>query len=282
MRAIRFRSLSAKSPLLSVCRLTVCAAGLLLAATAHAQQASTTTPAGMVTGAWGQSQHQYRAATAAFPAVEKNSDKSAEKAAASLLASAQTAALTNSNTSAAAASTKPLLPTLGAATDPVSKFLQERGLLPQVQGEPSRMMEQVRDAASGLVVSAMNFLGVRYTRGGNSVESGFDCSGFTRHIFEMSVGMVLPHRADEQARMSNLLTVKREELKPGDLVFFNTMKRTFSHVGIYVGEGKFIHSPRVGGAVRVEDMREAYWDKRFTGARRADLNASADSPKAQR
>lgn len=281
MRAIRFRSLSAKSPVLSVCRLTVCAAGLALAATAHAQQASSTPPAGMVTGAWGQSQQQYRAATTATNAVEKSGDKSAEKAAASLLASAQTG-LANSNTNAAAASTKPQLPTLGAATDPVSKFLQERGLLPQAQGEPSRMMEQVRDAASGLVVSAMNFLGVRYTRGGNSVESGFDCSGFTRHIFEMSVGMVLPHRADEQARMSNLLTVKREELKPGDLVFFNTMKRTFSHVGIYVGEGKFIHSPRVGGAVRVEDMREAYWAKRFTGARRADLNASADTAKTQR
>ncbi|MCV2354219.1 C40 family peptidase [Paucibacter sp. B2R-40] len=120
----------------------------------------------------------------------------------------------------------------------------------------------------------MNFLGVRYTRGGSSEESGFDCSGFTRHIFESSVGMILPRRADEQAKMSNLLSVKRDELKPGDLVFFNTMKRTFSHVGIYVGEGKFIHSPRVGGAVRVEDMREAYWAKRFTGARRADLKSA--------
>ncbi len=135
-------------------------------------------------------------------------------------------------------------------------------------------MDQVRDAASNLVISSMNFLGVRYTRGGSSVESGFDCSGFTRHIFESSVGMILPRRADEQAKMSNLLSVKRDELKPGDLVFFNTMKRTFSHVGIYVGEGKFIHSPRVGGAVRVEDMREAYWSKRFTGARRADLKSA--------
>ena len=58
--------------------------------------------------------------------------------------------------------------------------------------------------------------------------------------------------------------------KPGDLVFFNTMRKAFSHVGIYVGEGKFIHSPRTGGEVRVEDMRFAYWSKRFTGARRAE------------
>ena len=87
--------------------------------------------------------------------------------------------------------------------------------------------------------------------------------------------MVLPRRADEQAHASSLLKIGRSELKPGDLVFFNTMKRTFSHVGIYVGEGKFIHSPRIGGAVRVEDMRETYWAKRFTGGRRADLKDPA-------
>jgi len=160
------------------------------------------------------------------------------------------------------------------ALDPVSRFLQERGLVAQAD-TGGGLLNQVRDRASGMVLSAMNFLGVRYTRGGSSVESGFDCSGFTRHIFELSVGLVLPRRADEQAKMASLLQVKKTELKPGDLVFFNTMRRTFSHVGIYVGEGKFIHSPRVGGAVRVEDMREAYWAKRFTGARRADLNAAA-------
>ena len=66
---------------------------------------------------------------------------------------------------------------------------------------------------------------------------------------------------------------KRDELKPGDLVFFNTMRRTFSHVGIYVGEGRFIHAPRSGGEVRVEDMRQAYWSQRFNGARRAELAA---------
>ena len=74
----------------------------------------------------------------------------------------------------------------------------------------------------------------------------------------------------EQARAPGLLAVKRDELQPGDLVFFNTLKRTFSHVGIYVGEGKFIHAPKPGGEVRVEDMRFMYWAKRFTGARRAE------------
>jgi cell wall-associated NlpC family hydrolase len=79
---------------------------------------------------------------------------------------------------------------------------------------------------------------------------------------------VLPRRADEQAKATQ--SIDRNELKPGDLVFFNTMRRTFSHVGIYLGDGKFIHSPHSGSSVRVDDMREAYWNKRFTGARRVD------------
>lgn len=167
-----------------------------------------------------------------------------------------------------------------ATADPVSRFLAERGLLEmgvpltQAAGASSGgdfgFVRRVRDSASDMVMSAMNFLGVPYRRGGNSAEEGFDCSGFTRHIFEMSLGLVLPRRADEQAKAPGLVNIGREELKPGDLVFFNTLKRTFSHVGIYVGEGKFIHAPRSGSEVRVEDMRFAYWAKRFTGARRAE------------
>ena len=159
---------------------------------------------------------------------------------------------------------------VATSADPVSRFLQEQGLVPQ-----PTMLDQVRNKASNLVLSAMNFLGVRYKYGGASAENGFDCSGFTRHIFENSIGLVLPRRADEQARSSSLLSIKKDELKPGDLVFFNTMRATFSHVGIYVGDGKFVHAPRTGAAIRVDDMREAYWSKRFTGARRADAAAKA-------
>ena len=163
-----------------------------------------------------------------------------------------------------------------APADAVLQLLQERGLLPsQMAGETQQLVSRVRDTASDLVLSAMNFLGVPYRRGGSSPEQGFDCSGFTRHIFERSVGLVLPRRADQQANEAGLRDVKKDELKPGDLVFFNTMRRAFSHVGIYVGEGKFIHSPRSGGQVRVEDMREAYWAKRFNGARRAEIEAAA-------
>lgn len=171
------------------------------------------------------------------------------------------------------------------ADEAIMKLLGERGLLKPL-GAPMAMVqslrESVRDSASELVMSAMNFLGVPYRRGGNSADSGFDCSGFTRHIFENSLGLVLPRRADEQATTAGLMAINRSELKPGDLVFFNTMKRTFSHVGIYVGDDKFIHAPRAGAEVRIEDMRESYWARRFTGARRADLTAATPSPTVSR
>ena len=169
--------------------------------------------------------------------------------------------------------------------DPLGRFLTDSGIAngasaivnapaaaaSAAAAVPNAIAGKIREQASDMVVTAMNFLGVRYRRGGNDADIGFDCSGFTRHVFEMSVGLVLPRRADEQAKAPGLVPVKRDELQPGDLVFFNTLKRTFSHVGIYVGDGKFIHSPRPGGEVRVEDMGFAYWKKRFTGARRAEL-----------
>jgi len=158
--------------------------------------------------------------------------------------------------------------------DAVLELLQQKGLFREAAASP--FVQQMRDQASEMVLSAMHFLGVPYRLGGNSAEEGFDCSGFTRHVFENSIGLVLPRRADEQARSAKLEQVQREELKPGDLVFFNTMRRAFSHVGIYVGEGRFIHAPRTGGNVRIEDMRQAYWAKRFNGARRAPTLPAGD------
>lgn len=165
--------------------------------------------------------------------------------------------------------------------DAITRLLMDKGFIPNTSAAASvaaesPLVRQVRDAASDMVITAMNFLGVPYKRGGSSQDDGFDCSGFTRHIFEMSLGLVLPRRADDQAGAPGLLQIARDDLKPGDLVFFNTLKRTFSHVGIYIGEGRFIHSPRPGGAVRVEDMRFAYWNTRFTGARRVEAPADAD------
>jgi len=149
------------------------------------------------------------------------------------------------------------------ADDPLAQLLVERGVIAAPQAAT------IRDRASELVVAALAFLDLPYRGGGNSAAEGFDCSGFTRHIFGLTLGLVLPRRVDDQASARGLIAVGRDELKPGDLVFFNTLRRSFSHVGIYVGNGRFVHAPRSGAVVRVEDMRTAYWDRRFTGARRA-------------
>jgi cell wall-associated NlpC family hydrolase len=148
--------------------------------------------------------------------------------------------------------------------------LQDKGLVQKIGDQMSAAGKVVSDKASELVVTAMGFLGVPYKRGGNSFDNGLDCSGFVRLIYEQTVGMVLPRRSAEQAAATT--PIEKSELQPGDLVFFNTLKSTFSHVGIYVGDHKFIHSPRSGAVIRVEDMRVAYWQQRFDGARRVDAS----------
>jgi cell wall-associated NlpC family hydrolase len=156
-------------------------------------------------------------------------------------------------------------------SDALGRLLQERNLTaPRAEETGSRadVVKRVRDTASDLVISAMNFLGVPYQRGGTTEESGFDCSGFTRHVFENSIGLLLPRRSAEQATAAGLLDVTSSDLKPGDLVFFNTMRSAFSHVGIYIGDDKFIHAPRTGSNIKIEDMRASYWQQRFSGARR--------------
>lgn len=163
---------------------------------------------------------------------------------------------------------------VSATTQPANTDLVSLFQSAETGAEAPGLIGRMRDRATDMVMASLNFLGVPYKRGGTSVESGFDCSGFTRYVFEMSVGRLLPRLADEQARDRSLETVARDQLKPGDLVFFNTLRRTFSHVGIYIGEGKFIHAPRTGAEVRVESLQGAYWAKRFTGARRVpDLHA---------
>jgi cell wall-associated NlpC family hydrolase len=172
--------------------------------------------------------------------------------------------------------------------DDLERMLKERGLVNQMTDQLTQQiinpfsgpLQSARNTfggrASELVIQAMGLLGVPYKRGGTSEEKGFDCSGFVRHMYEKSVGLVLPRRAEEQAKVTE--EINRSELKPGDLVFFNTLKRTFSHVGIYVGDGKFIHAPRPGKAVQVDDMREAYWQKRFNGARRVQTDKLQAEP----
>lgn len=126
----------------------------------------------------------------------------------------------------------------------------------------SRAVHDVENALE----RALDFIGVRYRRGGNSPESGFDCSGFVRYIYGETLGLLLPHSAKAIAEKGK--PIDKDELKPGDLVFFNTMRRAFSHVGIYLGDNLFIHAPRAGKRVRIEDMTDRYWSRRFNGARR--------------
>ncbi len=154
--------------------------------------------------------------------------------------------------------------------DDIEKLLHQKGLISKL----GDTIQQATDGAANLVVHAMDSLGVPYRRGGNSAETGFDCSGFVRAMYQQAVGTLLPRRSEEQAAVTE--RIEKAELQPGDLVFFNTMRRAYSHVGIYLGEGKFIHAPRTGARVRVENMQVSYWQTRFNGARRVLTNAEPD------
>jgi hypothetical protein len=160
--------------------------------------------------------------------------------------------------------------------DRLASLLPDRSVVTQISERLDDVRQVVGEHASTLVGHAMGFLGVPYRRGGDSAETGFDCSGFVRSVYEQTIGLVLPRRAAEQAAATQ--NIDRQDLRPGDLVFFNTMRRAFSHVGIYVGDGKFIHAPRAGEKVRVEDMRIAYWNTRFNGARRV-VGDEANTPR---
>ena len=131
----------------------------------------------------------------------------------------------------------------------------------------------VRDAAAsawglarGLTASALDLIGIRYRWGGTSPESGLDCSGLVRYVFQQVTGVTLPRTAKEMSRLGDKVALP--DLKPGDLVFFNTRRFAFSHVGIYLGDNHFIHAPRRGREVEVATIDGSYWQQRFNGARR--------------
>jgi hypothetical protein len=133
-------------------------------------------------------------------------------------------------------------------------------------GEEISLLERYTNNVQDLILKGLEFVGVNYRRGGTSPDSGFDCSGFVQAVFRDALGKLLPRTAREQSKIGEV--VDKSELKPGDLVFFNTMRRAFSHVGIYLGDNHFMHAPRPGGEIRVENMSQSYWMKRYNGARR--------------
>ncbi len=143
-----------------------------------------------------------------------------------------------------------------------------------------RVVRQVSSDASQLVLNALSFVGVRYRYGGDHASHGFDCSGLVRRVYQETLGLVLPHNAAAQSHEGE--KVAESQLRPGDLVFFNTLRRAFSHVGIYIGNGEFVHAPRPGQRVQVASLDSPYWARRFDGARRLLSGAAAQLlPSAQ-
>ena len=136
----------------------------------------------------------------------------------------------------------------------------------------ARVSDRLADTVTGkseeLINRAMEVIGVRYRWDAELPQSGLDGSSFVGYVFKDKLGFLLPRKSTQMSRVGK--PIGRDELQPGDLVFFNTMRLTFSHVGIYVGDNKFIHSPSKGTSVRVDDLGSLYWDKRFDGARRLD------------
>lgn len=153
-------------------------------------------------------------------------------------------------------------PEVDVAAPPVAEKSRGQKLLERF----GLAQKKVMDTTSDVVNSAMSLIGVKYKWGGTNIETGLDCSGFVLAVYKSAMGIALPRTSSEQAHATE--KIDRRDLLPGDLVFFNTLRREFSHVGIYLGGEKFIHAPRAGAKVRVEDFNSSYWVKRFNGARR--------------
>jgi len=154
-----------------------------------------------------------------------------------------------------------LLPLAFALLSVVGTAAAENG---RVQ-DPS-FFARYSNATQEVILKGLQLVGITYRRGGDDADSGLDCSGFVRLVFKETIGTLLPRTAKEMSEVGQ--QVDATELKPGDLVFFNTMKRAFSHVGIYLGDNYFLHAPRPGAEIRVESMASGYWVKRYNGARR--------------
>lgn len=134
------------------------------------------------------------------------------------------------------------------------------------------------DPGHELIALAKELRNIRYRRGGTSPKTGFDCSGFVRYVFQHALGVELPVGSAAQFRVGD--KVDRSQMQAGDLVFFRIAGKRISHVGIYVAEGRFIHAPSAGKVVRVDSLEEAYWARRFAGAKRPDAIARTSRPGA--
>jgi len=152
---------------------------------------------------------------------------------------------------------------------PLPALADEAGQPPEFSHSALQAADSVFGQAQEFALRALSFIGVRYKWGGTSPDTGFDCSGLIRYVYSQITGQTLHGTAQEISRVG--ATVNKSELQPGDLVFFNTLRKPFSHVGIYLGESRFVHAPSRGGAVEIVDMTQRYWQNRYNGARRLPI-----------
>jgi len=173
-----------------------------------------------------------------------------------------------------------LTATTAWADETPASAVVEQSLLQRAAASAQAAVSSTTSGVGNMLDKSMSYLGIRYRFGGNGPEAGgFDCSGLVKKVFGDALGVNLPRTAYEMAQLGDKVN-GMQDLKPGDLVFFNTMRRAFSHVGIYVGDNRFIHAPSKGSVVRVEDLDSEYWRKHFSGARRLVPDAQASELEA--
>ena len=126
-------------------------------------------------------------------------------------------------------------------------------------------IQQPKDAIGNMLLQSISLLGIRYQWGGNTPQQGMDCSGFIRYLFQKSLGITLPRVAADMAKVGKSIAVSN--LQPGDLLFFNTKRGSNTHVGMYIGDNKFIQSPHTGADIQITDLND-YWRSKINGAKR--------------
>lgn len=147
-------------------------------------------------------------------------------------------------------------------------FSQVQTANPSLQepSAPSQALSTNSSATMNLISTAKNFIGLPYRFGGTSPTSGFDCSGFMQYVYKETANINLPRTSSSMAQVGE--KVSRDELQPGDMVFFSHSGGRISHVGMYIGEGRFIHSPSTGKSISITALNSGYWANKFVTARR--------------
>lgn len=154
-----------------------------------------------------------------------------------------------------------LLGACASAPPPPQPRIVQRPVLAAPATVPSPAVEDV-------LFRAFSLVGTPYRWGGNTPDSGFDCSGLISYVYRDMAGISLP-RSTRDMIVMNVPTVGREQLQTGDLVFFATSGGSqVSHAGIYVGEGRFVHAPATGGTVKLDSLSKPYWQKAYLNAKR--------------